>query len=86
MMILPFIRMGEWIFFVSEPLPFSADKLATMLSSDFFGSVSALGMCPHDLLVVVVVFSSALVLTARSSSQAGASCGASWRGGSSRCS
>lgn len=43
MMILPFIRMGEWIFFVSEPLPFSADKLATMLSSDFFGSVSALG-------------------------------------------
>jgi hypothetical protein len=55
MMILPFIRMGEFIFFVSEPLPFSADKLASMLSSDFFGSVSALGThSPRECSVLFV--------------------------------
>jgi len=43
MMVLPFIRMGEWIFLVHEPLPFSAEKLASMLASDFFASIFALG-------------------------------------------
>lgn len=42
MMILPFIRMGEWVFFINDPLPFSADKLAEMLRTEFFASVYAL--------------------------------------------
>ena len=43
MLVLPFIRLGEFIFF-SQPLPFSAAELADKLSSNFFGTLSTLGM------------------------------------------
>jgi len=42
-LVLPFIRLGELIFNVSDPLPFSPQEFATLLSEGFFGSLSLLG-------------------------------------------
>jgi uncharacterized protein (DUF2062 family) len=55
-MIIPFIKMGDLLFMVKEPLPFSADKLSEMLTNDFLGSLVLLSGSFSRAIVAWLLF------------------------------
>ncbi|HPC45074.1 MAG TPA: DUF2062 domain-containing protein [Candidatus Latescibacteria bacterium] len=55
LLLIPFIRFGEWIFH-ADPIPFSASEMAAMFRSDFQGSMGLLWVTGLQAIVAWCAF------------------------------